>query len=179
MQYEYGPALRKYLEWVGATGKVGSLEQIIAFNEANSAQELPYFGQDWMISSAKIGPLTSDDYQKRLARYRRVAAQGIDEIMDKLKLDALIAPTGSPAWLIDLVNGDRWPGDEFAPSTVTSVAGYPQISVPMGMYKGLPVGLSFFGRAWSEPTLIKLAYAYEQATKHRKPPTFAATANLR
>ena len=179
MQYEYGPALRKYLEWVGATGKVGSLEQIIAFNEANSAQELPYFGQDWMISSAKIGPLTSDDYQKRLARYRRVAAQGIDEIMDKLKLDALIAPTGSPAWLIDLVNGDRWPGDEFAPSTVTSVAGYPQISVPMGMYKGLPVGLSFFGRAWSEPTLIKLAYAYEQATKHRKPPTFVATVDFR
>jgi amidase len=178
MQYEYGPALRKYLEWVGATGKVGSLEQIIAFNEANAAQELRYFGQDWMISSAKIGPLTSDDYKKRVARYRRVAAQGIDEVMEKHKLDALIAPTGSPAWLIDLINGDRWPGDEFAPSTVTSVAGYPQISVPMGMYKGLPVGLSFFGRAWSEPTLIKLAYAYEQATRHRQPPAFAATVAL-
>jgi amidase len=172
MQYEFGPALAKYFTWAGSRS-IRTLEDVIAFNEKNRAQEMPFFGQDWMTSAAKKGPLTSDDYTRRLARYRRVAAAGIDEVMAKHRLDALVAPTGGPAWPIDLVNGDRWPGDESAPSTVTSVAGYPQITVPMGLYKGLPVGLSFFGRAWSEPTLIKIAYAYEQATKHRKPPAFA------
>jgi amidase len=94
------------------------------------------------------------------------------------KLDALVAPTGGPAWLTDLVNGDSGTGAAPGPSTVTSVAGYPHITVPAGQVRGLPVGISFFGRAWSEPTLLKLAYAYEQATKHRRPPTFAATAAL-
>jgi len=103
---------------------------------------------------------------------------GIDTVMTRHRLDALVAPTGSPAWLIDLVHGDRFPADESAPSTVTSVAGYPQVTVPMGMYKGLPVGISFFGRAWSEPKLIALAYAYEQATKHRRPPAFVPTVKL-
>jgi amidase len=96
--------------------------------------------------------------------------------MTKYKLDALFAPTSGPAGLIDLVNGDSGGGS--SPSTVTSVAGYPHITVPGGFYRGLPVGMSFFGRAWSEPTLFKLAYAYEQATKHRKPPAFAATADV-
>jgi amidase len=174
MQYEFGPALAKYLIWSGSPA-IRSLEDVIAFNEKNRSQEMPFFGQDWMTLSAKKGPLTSDDYTKRLARYRRLAADGIDEVMARYKLDALIAPTGSPAWPIDLVNGDRWPADESAPSTVTSVAGYPHITVPMGRYKGLPIGISFFGRAWSEPTLIRIAYAYEQATTHRQRPTFAAT----
>ena len=103
---------------------------------------------------------------------------GIDAVMAKFKLDALVAPTGGPASLIDLVNGDGGTSNAAAPSTVTSVAGYPHITVPAGFFRGLPVGISFFGRAWSEPTLIKLAYAYEQATKHRRPPTFAPSAPL-
>ena len=179
LQYEFGPDLKKYFEWLGPQAPIHSLEDVVAFNESHKDQELPYFGQDILMLSARKGPLTSDDYRKRVDRYKRLAgAEGIDAVMTKYKLDALVAPTGSPAWLIDLVNGDRFPGDENAPSSVTSVAGYPQITVPMGFFKGLPVGISFFGRAWSEPTLIKLAYAYEQATKHRKPPTFAPSVNL-
>ena len=96
--------------------------------------------------------------------------------MTKYQLDALVAPTGGPAWLIDLVNGDGGTRAQPGPSAITAVAGYPHITVPAGFVRGLPVGISFFGRAWSEPTLIKLAYAYEQATKHRRPPTFAPTA---
>jgi amidase len=98
--------------------------------------------------------------------------------MAKHRLDALFAPTGGVPWLIDLVNGDSLPGGAEAPSSIAAVAGYPHITVPAGYFRGLPVGVSFFGRAWSEPTLIKLAYAYEQATKHRKPPAFAPTADL-
>ena len=105
-------------------------------------------------------------------------ALGIDAVMTKYKLDALVAPTSGPAWLIDLVNGDSGTATLRRRRPSTSVAGYPHITVPAGFDRGLPVGISFFGRAWSEPTLIKLAYAYEQATKHRQPPTFAATADL-
>lgn len=173
---EFGPALKQYFSWVGPGAKVHSLDEVIAFNTSHSAEELPHFGQDLMTASAKSGSPGSPAHQRRLARYRRAAGpDGIDAVMKRLNLDALIAPTGGPAWHIDLVNGDRFPGDEAAPSSVTSVAGYPQITVPMGMVRGLPVGLSFFGRAWSEPVLIKLAYAYEQATRHRKPPTFPPT----
>jgi amidase len=128
----------------------------------------------------KKGPLTSPAYTAALAKNHRMARTlGIDTVMVKFKLDALVAPTGSPAWPIDLVNGDGSSGgDAQAPSTVTSVAGYPHITVPAGFVRGLPVGISFFGPAWSEPMLLKLAYAYEQATKHRKAPTFGATADV-
>ncbi|HEY6089564.1 MAG TPA: amidase family protein, partial [Gemmatimonadaceae bacterium] len=172
---EFGPSLKQYLTWLGPAARVRSLEDVIAFNESHRAEEMPFFGQDLMTTAAKKGPLTSEDYKRRWTRYRKQAADGIDAVMAKHQLDALVAPTGSPAWLIDQVNGDRFPADESAPSTVTSVAGYPQITVPMGMHKGLPIGISFFGRAWSEPTLIKLAYAYEQATKHRRAPQFIPT----
>jgi amidase len=138
---------------------------------------MPYFGQEIMAMAEKKGPLTSAKYVSALARNRQLArGLGIDATMTKYKLDALFAPTSGPAGLIDLVNGDSGGGS--SPSTVTSVAGYPHITVPGGFYRGLPVGMSFFGRAWSEPTLFKLAYAYEQATKHRKPPAFAATADV-
>ena len=127
----------------------------------------------------KKGPLSEPKYKAELARNHLLArTQGIDAVMTKYRLDALVAPTGGPAWLIDLVNGDGGTAAAPGPSTVTSVAGYPHITVPMGYVGGLPVGISFFGRAWSEPTLIRLAYAYEQATKHRRPPTFAPTADL-
>src|SRR5439155_16213248 len=142
-------------------------------------QELPFFGQEIMAMAQKKGPLTEQKYLQELAKNHRLSrALGIDAVMTKHKLDALVAPTSGPAWLIDLVNGDSFGGDSSSPSTVAAVAGYPHITVPAGYVRGLPVGLSFFGRAWSEPTLIKLAYAYEQATKHRRPPTFAPTADL-
>ena len=125
------------------------------------------------------GPLTSAKYTSALARNRQLTrALGIDATMTKFKLDALVAPTGAPAWLIDLVNGDSSFASAASPSSVAAVAGYPHITVPAGSYRGLPVGMSFIGRAWSEPTLIKLAYAFEQATKHRKPPAFAPTADI-
>ena len=127
----------------------------------------------------KKGPLSEAKYTAALAANRRMARLlGIDAVMTKYRLDALVAPTGGPAWLIDLVNGDGGTAAAPGPSTVTSVAGYPHITVPAGFFRGLPVGISFFGRAWSEPTLLKLAYAYEQATKHRRPPAFATTADV-
>jgi amidase len=175
--YEFKADLNKYLTWFGAASPVHSLKDVIAFNDAHKDQEMPYFGQEIMTMAEKKGPLTSAKYIAALARNRRMArALGIDATMTKDKLDALFAPTSGPAGLIDLVNGDSGGGS--SPSTVTSVAGYPHITVPGGFYRGLPVGVSLFGRAWSEPTLLKLAYAYEQATKHRKPPTFASTADL-
>src|SRR4029077_13713602 len=143
-------------------------------------EELPYFGQEIMLQSDKKGTLTSPEYQSGLAKNNRMSAVlGIDAVMAKYRLDALVAPTAGPAWLTDLVNGDGGTAAAPGPSPVTSVAGYPHITVPAGFFRGLPVGISFFGRAWSEPTLIKLAYAYEQATKHRRPPAFPSTADVR
>ena len=178
--YEFKADLNKYLTWLGAASPVHSLKDVIAFNDAHKDQEMPYFGQEIMAMAEKKGPLTSAKYTAALARNRHMAgALGVDATMTRYKLDALVAPTGGPAWLTDLVNGDSSFANSSAPSTVTSVAGYPHITVPAGDVHGLPVGISFFGRAWSEPTLIKLAYAYEQATRHRKPPAFAATAAVR
>ena len=178
--YEFKADLNKYLTWLGAASPVHSLKDVIAYNDAHADQEMPYFGQEIMTMAEQKGPLTSARYIAALARNRQMArALGIDATMTKFKLDALVAPTGGPAWLTDLVNGDSSFANSSAPSTVTSVAGYPHITVPAGYARGLPVGISFFGRAWSESTLFKLAYAYEQATRHRKPPTFPAAADAR
>jgi amidase len=177
--YEFKADLNKYLTWLGPASPVHSLADVIAFNAAHRDEELPYFGQEIMDLAQKKGPLTDPAYRAALAKNHRLARTlGIDAVMTKFKLDALVAPTGGPAWLIDLVNGDGGTGSAPGPSTVTSVAGYPHMTVPAGFFRGLPVGISFFGRAWSEPTLIKLAFAYEQATRHRRPPTFAASADL-
>jgi amidase len=177
--YEAKADLNKYLTWLGAASPVHSLKEVIAFNDAHKDQEMAYFGQEIMTMAEQKGPLTSPKYKAALARNHQMArALGIDATMTKYKLDALVAPTGGPAWLTDIVNGDSSFANSSAPSTVTSVAGYPHITVPAGFERGLPVGISFFGRAWSEATLIKLAYAYEQATKHRRAPTFAPTADL-
>ncbi len=125
----------------------------------------------------KKGPLTSKAYLGALAKNRRLSrAEGIDAVLMKHRLDAIVAATGGPAWPTDLVNGDHFTG---GCSTPAAVAGYPHVTVPMGHVKGLPVGISFFASAYSEPTLIKLAYAFEQATKARKAPTFRPTADLR
>ena len=138
---------------------------------------MPYFGQELFVKSEARGPLTSKEYVEALEKNHRLArTQGIDAVMDKFRLDALVAPTGGPAWTTDLVNGDHGAGGS---SDAAAVAGYPNISVPTGFIFGLPVGISFFGRAWSEPTLIKLAYAFELATHQRRPPRFLPTADLR
>jgi len=175
--YEFKAGLNKYLAWLGPASPVRSLKDLIAFNEARKSEELAYFGQELLTMAEAKGPLTSVEYTAALASSRRSARElGIDAVMAAYRLDALVGPTGGPAWLIDLVNGDS--GYVPGPSGIAAVAGYPHITVPAGYSRGLPVGISFFGRAWSEPTLIKLAYAFEQATKHRRPPTFAPTAQL-
>ena len=177
--YEFKADLNAYLASRGVAVPVHSLKDIIAFNEGHKDEELRYFGQEIMTMAEKKGTLASQKYRAELARNHLLArARGIDAVMIKYKLDALVAPTGGPAWAIDLVNGDGGTATAPGPSTVTSVAGYPHVTVPMGYVRGLPVGVSFFGRAWSEPTLIRLAYAYEQATKHRRPPTFLRTVDL-
>ena len=178
--YEFKADLNKYLTSLGPASPVHSLKDIIAFNDAHASDELRYFGQEIMTMAEKKGPLTDAKYRTALARNHRLSRTlGIDAVMTQHRLDALIAPTGGPAWLTDLVNGDGGTASAPGPATVTSVAGYPHITVPAGFANGLPVGISFFGRAWSEKTLLRLAYAYEQATKHRRPPTFAATAALK
>jgi len=172
--------LPKYLQWLGPQAPVRSLADLIAFNRGHAREELLYFGQEIMEQAEAKKTLTSPDYVAALAKNHRLSrVEGIDAVMRQHRLDALVAPTGGPAWLTDLVNGDSGTASTPGPSTVAAVAGYPHITVPMGFYRGLPLGLSFFGTAWSEPTLIRIAYAFEQATHHRKPPTFAPTADFR
>jgi amidase len=172
--YEFKAGLNAYLS--ARKGSLASLADLIEFNSAHKARELSYFGQDILEMAEKKGPLTDFKYKQARARCVRYARTlGIDAVMTRHRLDALVCPTSGPASLIDLVNGDYGSGSS---SSAPAVAGYPHITVPGGFVFGLPVGISFIGRAWSEPTLFKLAYAFEQATKHRKAPAFAATADL-
>lgn len=171
--YEFKADLNAYLKGLGPNAKVRSLEDLIAFNEREKAREMPFFGQEIFLMAQKKGALSSPAYLKALATCgARSRTQGIDAVMSKHRLDAIVAPTGSPAWPIDPVNGDHFLG---ASSTPAAVAGYPSITVPAGFAHGLPVGISFIGKPWSEPRLLALAYAYEQATKHRRPPQFLPT----
>ena len=171
--YEFKADLNKYLAALPPAARIHSLADAIAFNEKEQDRELQHFGQEIFVRAQAKQPLTSAAYKQVHATCRtRARTLGIDAVMTKHQLDALIAPTGGPAWPIDLVNGDHFLG---ASSTPGAVAGYPSVTVPAGEVRGLPVGISFIGRAWSEKRLIALAYAYEQATKHRRPPTFRAT----
>jgi amidase len=172
--YEFKADLNAYL--AARKASLASLADLIKFNSEHKTRELPYFGQDILEKAEKKGPLTDFKYtQARATCIRYARTLGLDAVMTRHRLDALVCPTSGPASLIDLVNGDYGSGGS---SSAPAVAGYPHVTVPGGFVFGLPVGISFIGRAWSEPMLFKLAYAFEQATKHRKAPTFAATANL-
>jgi amidase len=175
LMYELKADLNAYLAKRPDAG-VKTLKDVMDFNINNQDKELQYFGQDLFLKAEEKGPLTSKEYVDALAANHRLSRQeGIDAIMEQQKLDAIIAPTAGPAWITDLVDGDHVVGGS---SNVAAVAGYPDISVPAGYISGLPVGLSFFGRAWSEPTLIKIAFAFEQLTKARKAPKFLPTVNF-
>lgn len=173
--YEFKADLNAYLAG-RPDAPVTSLKEIIAFNERQRARVMPYFAQEIMLQAEAKGPLTEAAYTKARATCRRLSRSlGIDAVMTRNKLDALVAPTGNPAWPIDLVNGDHFTGSVTTPA---AVAGYPHITVPGGFVRGLPVGISFFGRAWSEPVLLRIGFGYEQMTRHRRPPTFLPTAEL-
>jgi amidase len=177
LSYEFKAGINAYLATLGAGSPVKTLADLIAFNDAHRAQEMPYFGQEIFVQAQARGPLTDRKYRDALAAgHRRSRAQGIDAAVAKYRLDAIAAPTQGPASLIDLVNGD--PGGGGSATSLPAVAGYPHITVPAGQSFGLPVGLSFFGPAWSEPVLIRIAYAFEQQTRARRAPRFLPTADL-
>jgi len=171
--YELKADLNTYLAGLGANAPVRTLKDIIDFNERNHQKELQHFGQDLFVKAEAKGPLTEKAYLEAIEKNHQLArTEGIDATMDKFHLDAIVAPTGGPAWLTDLITGDHFAGGS---SNAAAVAGYPNINVTAGFISGLPVGISFFGRAWSEPTLIRLAFAFEQATKARQAPRFLST----
>jgi len=171
--YEFKADLNLYLAGLGEAAPVKTLAELIAFNEANREREMPYFEQELFLRAEAKGPLTDKAYLDALAANHRLSrGEGIDKTLRQHQLSAIVAPTGGPAWTTDLVNGDHFSGGS---STLAAVAGYPNVTVPAGDVQGLPVGISFFGTAWSEPVLISLAYAFEQATKFRRKPGFLAS----
>ncbi len=174
LQYEFKDGLENYLRTRG--GRHRTLGDLIRFNNDNAAREMPYFKQSIFESSAKKGPLTDKEYRDALETSRKYTREeGIDEVMDKNRLDAIVGPSNAPTWMIDTVNGDCG-SNYLGTSSLAAAAGYPNITVPAGFLRELPIGISFFGRAYSEHTLIKLAYAFEQATKARREPKFLTTA---
>ena len=174
LEYEFKADLNAYLATLGPDAPVRTLAEIIEFNETNAELEMPHFGQERMIASEARGPLTDEAYLNAKRTIQRANREGgIDALMDEHQLDAIVAPTRDLPWVTDHIKGDRLDGGSSAGPA--AIAGYPDISVPMGFVSGLPAGVSFFGRAWSEPVLIRIAYAYEQATQARRAPTFAPT----
>jgi amidase len=171
--YEFKAGINAYLATAAASVRTRTLAALIEFNEANRDREMPFFGQEQFVNAQKKGPLTTPEYRKARADCIRLSRTlGIDALVTQHRLDAIVAVTNGPAWPTDLINGDRFTGGS---STPAAVAGYPSITVPIGDVHGLPIGLSFIGTAWSEPRLIRLAYALEQATKARKAPQFRQT----
>jgi amidase len=169
MLYEYKDGLNKYFQSLGPNAQIRNIDELIAFNQSDSI-ELKYFNQKYLEMANAKGNLTDKAYREALAKMTKGSREeGIDRVMNEHTLDALIAPTGSPAWITDLINGDSF---QFGSSSPAAQSGYPSITVPMGYVNALPVGISFFGRAWSEPVLLEMAYAFESATHHRKVPKF-------
>ena len=174
--YEFKADVNRYLPEFAPGAPVKTLQDIIEFNERNKEREMPYFGQELFLKAQDKGPLSDQAYRDALDKCRKLAREeGLQAILDREKLDAIVAPTGNPPWPIDLVNGDHFLGGS---STPAAVAGFPHVTVPAGYVSGLPVGLSFIGAPWSEGTLIRLAYAYEQATTLRRTPKFLPTMNM-
>ncbi|MET0319365.1 MAG: amidase [Duganella sp.] len=174
--YEFKSDLEAYLKEYAPHAPVANMADVIAFNRAHEKEEMPYFGQEYLERAQAKGNLETPAYRAALANNQRYArAEGIDQVMQEHRLDALVAPTGGPAWLTDFINGDHYGGSFSSPA---AVAGYPHITVPAGQVHGLPVGLSFVGAAWSEAALIRMAYSYEQATLHRRAPQFKASVSL-
>ncbi len=170
--YEFKHDLNRYLA-THPRAPVQSLDAVIAFNELHADREMPWFGQELFLLAQAKEDITSAEYKEALHLARRLSREkGIDAIMEEQGLDAILAATNGPAWTIDPVNGDHFSGGSSSPA---AIAGYPNVTVPMGTIHGLPAGISFFGKAWSEPVLLKLAFAYEQASRHRRAPGFAPT----
>lgn len=176
MLFEFKADLNKYLQELGVSAPVKNLQEIIEFNNLNMDREMPYFGQEIFIDAQEKDSLSAPEYREALRKSRRLSREeGLDKVMNEHQLNAIVAPTGGPAFVTDLVNGDHFGGGS---STPAAVSGYPNITVPMGEVFGLPVGISFFGLAWSEPTLIRLAYAFERRTGVRRPPEFLPSLNF-
>ena len=170
LDYEFKAGINAYFASLGADAPVKSLADLIAWNERERAREMPWFGQEIFVRAQKRGPLTDKKYLDARAKCIRLSrTEGIDAVMAKHRLDAIILPSNAPAWTTDLLNGDHFTGGN---SSFAAVAGYPSITVPMGLVGELPVGLSFMARAWEEGKLIKLAYAFEQATRLRRGPKY-------
>lgn len=173
--YEFKDGVDRYLASLGPGAPVRSLAEVIAFNERNRERSMPFFQQEILEMAQAKGALDDREYREALERSRRLARMGLDSVMSRHRLDAVLAPTGQPAWPIDLLNGDHYLG---ASSSPAAVSGYPNITVPAGVSHGIPIGVSLIGRPWSEPVLIRLAYSFEQTTRHRRPPDFLPTLDL-
>ncbi|HEY6082091.1 MAG TPA: amidase [Chitinophagaceae bacterium] len=176
LSYEIKADMKAYLERRGPGSVMHSLKDLIDFNTKHASEEMPYFGQELFLQAEERGPLSDAAYLEALeTNHRMTREEGIDAIMEKHHLDAIVCPTDGPAWVTDLVDGDHALG---LSSQLPAVAGYPHITVPAGFLFGLPIGISFFGKAWSEPMLLKIAYGFEQATKVRTPPRFLPAAQM-